>query len=137
MEVDAFLGDCKTGREAPSVFREITCLFLPRSVHNEKSRLSSVFTEVGSVPAKLEVEVEDEVVFIRVSDAVLSEHGALFDENVSGGRGAFTRFKRPLNAHWIASLIAGQHDFDGGKVGATVGFRDLHVEFVGLAWMKP
>ena len=41
----------------------------------------------------------------------LAKHGALVDEDVGGGRSA-RRSRRPLDAHGIAALVAGQHDFN-------------------------
>ena len=122
MEFYGLFRNRKPCGEAPTVFREVSCLLLAGTVDHENGGLSAVFSQIGRVPAEVHVNVQHEVVLVRVSDAVLSKHGALVDDNVGGGRGALAGLKRPLDAHRVASLVAGQHHFNGGEVRATVGF---------------
>ena len=68
--------------ESPPVFWEVAGLFLTSTVDHENGWLPAVFSQIGRVPAKVEVNVQHEVILVRVSDAVLSEHGALVNENV-------------------------------------------------------
>ena len=119
------------------MFREVSHLLLPGAVDHENCRLASIVAEVGRVPPELELNVEQEVVFVGIGNTVSAQHRALVDDKMGGGGGALTRLKGPLNAHGVTSLVAGKHHFDRGQIRTPVGFTDFDVEFVGLTGVQP
>ena len=119
------------------MFGEIAHFLLACSVNDQNSGFSTVITQIGCVPTELEVNVQHQFLFVGVGHAVGPQHGALVDDDVGGGGGALAAFERPLNAHGIASLVAGQHDLHRGQVGTAVGLGDFHVQFVRLGRMEP
>ena len=64
------------------MFREIPSFFLTGTVNHQNSRFSAIIAQIWGVPAEVQLDVEYQVVFIRICDAVGAQHGTLIDEDV-------------------------------------------------------
>ena len=82
MEVDAFFRDGEASRKSPAMFGEVSHFLLTGSVDHENGRFTPVLSQVGRVPTKVKMDVEHEVLFVRVGHTVLAQHGALVNEDV-------------------------------------------------------